>query len=156
MQAAETHPGHVLYRRTIRRPRSLSRTALIALFAGYAVVATLFSGLFWFVGAWPVMPFMGLEVAVLGAVVIWVRRGARDYELVLVDEAEVRVLRRDGRRRSCHAFQRYWARAWLTDRGWYPSRLWIGSHGRAVRVGEWMREGERRALATDLKSLLRR
>jgi len=47
---------------------------------------------------------------------------------------------------------RVWARVVLErcPKQWYPSRLLIRSHGRAVEVGTFLNEEERRRLAEEL------
>ena len=40
-------------------------------------------------------------------------------------------------------------------RGWYPSRLYIGSHGRFAEIGQALVESERVCLAEELEELIR-
>jgi hypothetical protein len=51
---------------------------------------------------------------------------------------------------------RYWTQVRLRQdpRGWYPSKLFLGCHGRQVEVGSRLVESERVQLATDLRSSL--
>ena len=46
---------------------SLSANQAIALFAGIAGISLAFAGVFVSMGYWPVLPFAGMELAVLGA-----------------------------------------------------------------------------------------
>lgn len=145
------------YRKLIRRPHALSRRGLRWVFAACAAVnaavATGFSAL----GAWLVVPFAGLEVVVVGAALALVARQRSDYELVVVDDARLHIVRRAGGQRECVALSRYWARVSLArgNYGWYPSRLFIRSHGRAIEVGAWMTEDARKAFAHELAAAMR-
>lgn len=147
------------YRKLIRPNRSLSRRGLWLLIAIYALLSVSVGiGFGLALGAWLILPFFGLEVAVIAVVAVIVTRRAGDYELVMLDPERLRLVRRTAGRRSCIEFQRYWARIALAsgECGWYPSRLFITSHGRSVEFGAAMAEHDRRALAQELKGLLRR
>lgn len=144
------------YRRLIRPNRSLSRPALQGVLLVYAMtVLGVAIGAGW-IGAWLVLPFIGLESAVVVAVMYVVSRHYRDYELLWVDAERLHIVRRTGSRRTRHEFPRCWARVALAqgEYHWYPSRLLITSHGHSVEVGTWMTDDQRRTLARDLKALL--
>lgn len=146
------------YRKLIRRRHALSRRGMRMLFASWVVLSAVIGMGFALVGAWLVLPFAGLEVAVIGAVLRLVSRQRGDYELLVVDAQRLRIMRRDGSHRARVELQRYWARVSLArgDYGWYPSRLLIRSHGREVEVGAWMTEEAREAFAHELVALMRR
>ena len=68
-----------------------------------------------------------------------------------------RVILERGRRVPDQRFE--YERAWVKvdldeNRGWLPSSLRIRSHGRAASVGEFLTDGERRALALALINAL--
>lgn len=141
----------------IRPNRSLSTRAMCVLLAAVtALVLTIGIG-FAMAGAWLVLPFAGLEIAVVGAALLYLHRHADDGELLVIDDDRVWVIRCQGGKDEQHDFQRYWAKVRLAgaDGGWYPSRLLIGSHGRFVEIGAAMNEEERRALAAHLRQALR-
>jgi uncharacterized membrane protein len=107
-------------------------------------------------GFWPVLPFAGLEVAVLAlAVRASMRQGSR-RESIVVSGARVVVDQRSpaGSRRM--VFHRHWAKVKLRDPqpSAYPSRLTIESHGRACEVGRFLTDEERRGLALRLQRLV--
>ena len=112
---------------------------------------------FWNVGAWMISPFVGIEVGLITIAVYLVSRRARDYEALVIEDDLVKIVRREGRRESCFEFQRYWTKVFLKtdERAWYPSRLYIGSHGRMIEVGASMNDEARRELARDLKKVMR-
>ncbi len=112
-------------------------------------------------GFWPVLPFAGLELAVLYGAVTWVQRRSDAREYIRVDDASVVVEKsyrtRRGRmeRRAC-AFQRPWMRIELRpgNPAHWPTRLLFRSRGRSVEVGAFLTDAERRGLKDRLAELL--
>lgn len=113
------------------------------------------AGMFAASGFWPVLPFAGLEMAVLAwALHASLRRG-RCTQTITLTETEVRVVTHDPQGDRQAAFPRHWARATLVrSQGWLPSRLLIESHGRACEVGRLLTEEERRGLHLRLARLV--
>ena len=112
-------------------------------------------------GFWPVLPFAGLEAAVLLAAVHWVQRRAAAREYIRVDAASVVVEKRlpgwRGHDASvAYAFQRPWTRVELRrgEPAHWPSRLLFSSRGRTLEVGAFLTDGERRGLKNRLAELL--
>jgi uncharacterized membrane protein len=107
-------------------------------------------------GAWPVLPFAGLEVLVLALALMYYRRRARDGERIVIrgDRVEVTCVRRA--RESRQEFQRHWTQVRLERdaRGWYGSRLTVGSHGRYVEIGALLNDDERLDLYNRLKAAI--
>lgn len=106
-------------------------------------------------GYWPVLPFAGLELALLG----WALRASLQRrhwtQVITVTANEVRVDTRLRGQAAEAVFPRPWARVTLrTSRSWHPSRLLIESSGRACEVGAFLTEEERRALHARLKVLV--
>ncbi len=101
-----------------------------------------------------ILPFSGIEALGLGIAfyVSW-KRGER-REIVGVDGDSVYVEREPDQYRA--RFPRYWARIHLEAPGipWYPTRLILRSHGRAIEIGAFLGEEERQSLARDLRSTL--
>lgn len=142
----------------IRPNRSLPVAGMVALFVALSSVALAIGIGFSLVGAWLIMPFTGLEVAVVGALCYWLYRHIDDCELVVIAKDEVRITRRIAGKESSEVFPRYWARVKVEPgrSARYPSRLHIGSHGRFTEIAAALTEGDRRNLARDLRAALRR
>ena len=93
-------------------------------------------------GFWPVLPFAGLEVLLLG----WALRVSLErrhhQQCVTVTEAEVSIESR--RRGACEqvVFPRHWARVKLRRPAarLHPSRLVIESHGRQCELAAFLRK----------------
>jgi len=108
-------------------------------------------------GFWPILPFAGLEMAVLG-IALRLSLGRRHQRQVIsVYEDEVRIEARGIRGcRSEVVFPRHWAQVKLRAdfvRS-HPSHLTIESMGRACEVGQFLTEEDRRGLARRLSALI--
>ncbi len=106
-------------------------------------------------GAWPVLPFAGLELAALAAALYWVARRLSLREVITVDDGHVTVER--GRRRPQLAVRlpRPWVRVELARAGVLgPRRLLLRCHGRALEVGALLPERERERLAARLRAAI--
>jgi uncharacterized membrane protein len=128
------------------------RRLLCVLTAAIAAVAVYFA----LQGAWLVLPFAGLEALVVCGGIYMNARRAVTREVVRLVGPDL-VLSR-GRRHLAEVARlpRYWTRVALVrdPRGWYPSRLFLESHGRRLEVGAVLTEAERDTLAADLRSRL--
>ncbi len=122
-------------------------------FASFAV-----AGLVALRGFWPVLPFAGLEMALLGWA-LWVSMRRRHHrESILISDSDVEVERIDHERRMKVVFPRHWAQVKLRrpSSRLHPSRLTIESHGRQCEIGSFLTEEERRGLAARLQRLIGR
>ncbi|HEV7716499.1 MAG TPA: DUF2244 domain-containing protein [Steroidobacteraceae bacterium] len=109
-------------------------------------------------GFWPVLPFAGLEMAVLGWALNVSLRRRHHRETIIVSDADVRVESRDRSHYVEVVFPRHWARVKLRrpQSPLHPSCLTIESHGRRCEVGSFLTEQERRGLAQRLTRLIGR
>jgi len=107
-------------------------------------------------GFWPVLPFAGLEVALLAWAVRASLRKGSEREVIVVSDRNVVIERRSTAGSSQTVFPRHWSRVTLRDpqAALHPSRLTIESHGRACEVGRFLTEEERRGLAERLRRLV--
>ncbi len=143
--------------RIVLRPNhSLSKRGMVFLFLSLLGSTIVIGAAFLITGAWPVLPFLFLELMAVGFAVFLVRRRAEDRETITVDGGRLEIVKHRGKNETRHTFQRYWARVFVDSGGgsWYPSRLFIRSHGREVEIGARFCEEERRALARDLKRIV--
>lgn len=102
-------------------------------------------GLFWTSrGAWPVLPFTGIEVLVFAAVLFSIA-ARKPWQEISLKGAEVVV--RD-HRGGAWSFPRRWL--WVRFQG---GELWIGSQGRWVEIGPFLPLEERKRLAARLQQL---
>ena len=137
----------------VLRPHRSAKTQSASIVVG-AVAFVLFTvGVaFLLAGAWPVLFFFGLEVALLGSALTINHRSARACEMIALTETELTVRRIDHRgRRECWSFQPYWLKV---RHDFADAPVELSSHGRSVAVGGFLAPMERRKLAEALRSAL--
>jgi uncharacterized membrane protein len=104
----------------------------------------------WAFGAWLVMPFAGLEVALLAFAFHVVTNHDADFERLEIGEHEVRVEARDARRVTRFVAHRPWARVVFRERG-ARCTLGLAYAGRTVPLGRLLSDEGRRRLAGELR-----
>ena len=104
-------------------------------------------------GAWPVMPFAGLEVALVALAFRVLRMHDADFERLEIGEHEVRVEAREAREITRFVAHRPWARVVLRERG-ARCTLRLAYAGRTVPLGRMLSDEGRRQLAETLRGRL--
>lgn len=112
---------------------------------------------FLLVGAWPVVGFLGLDVALIYlAFRINYRRG-RIHETLALTRRDLTVRRVDHRGRvASWRFQPTWLQVLIDEPPRHDSRLVLRSHGRSLAIGAFLTPAERVDLATALCRALAR
>jgi uncharacterized membrane protein len=137
----------------IRPNCSLSVRGAKAFFAGACLVPFGMGAVFAWKGFWPILPFAGLEMALLA----WALKVSLERrfhrQTITVTERQVQVESLDGHGSSQVVFPRHWAQVKLRRPAarLHPSRLTIESHGRQYELGGFLTEEERRGLALRLQ-----
>lgn len=114
------------------------------------------TGLFFYLlGAWPVIGFMGLDVALIYAAFRLNFRALRLYETVGLtgDALTVTRVAPSGRSQSW-SFNPYWVRLRLAPRIGRSSELSIASHGKRLVFASFLTDDEREDFASVLSSAL--
>ena len=138
-----------------RRNHSLGARGRWGLFAGLCVVSFSLGLGFAALGAWLVLPYSALEMAVLYLAFRWIERHATDWERVCVCGDRVIVERQQAGVRMRQEFNRYWARVEVdAGAGNRPPRLKLRYAGREVPIGEELPEAERARVARNLRRVL--
>jgi uncharacterized membrane protein len=139
---------------TARRNNSLSSSGRLFVFSFILTVslgiALAFSVL---LGAWPIMPFAGLEMLVLYLAFRYMDRHAGDFERITIQGDNIAVEVQEGRHVMRLELNRYWAQVVCEANG---SRLALRSHGREIEVGKHLCETERVDMARELARELHR
>jgi uncharacterized membrane protein len=137
---------------------SLSTRGALVFFGSLCFATFGIAGLMTLRGFWPILPFAGLEMGLLG----WALRRSLERrhhtETITVSEDDVRIEQRDRAHYVEVVFPRHWARVKLRrpHSRLHPSSLTIESHGRRCEVGSFLTEQERRGLAQRLTRLIGR
>jgi uncharacterized membrane protein len=131
---------------------SLQPGAALWFFASMCGVSFAIAGAMAWRGLWPILPFAGLDMLLLGWALRASLRRRHHSQTITVTDRQVALETRNGAQCEQFVFPRHWARVTLrrADTPLHPSRLSIESHGRSYEVGGFLTEEERRALAARL------
>lgn len=131
---------------------SLSPTGAVLFYLSVVFGTLVVSGGVALAGFWPVLPFAGLELALLGWVLWSIQKRGRYKEVLTVNEDSVIVEKGENDVEQRVEFRRHWAGVEMRSSGrpTAASRLSISAHGRRCVIGECLTEDERRALARRL------
>lgn len=138
----------------LRPHRSLTRTGFHALM-GLLLAFGMLSGLvFWLVGAWPVLGFLGADVLLIYLAFRISYAGARAYERVRLSAEALTVEHVDhwGHRREV-ALQPHWLRVDVNET---PSGLTLTSRGRSVAIAAFLPPDELDEVANMIRAALAR
>ncbi len=135
--------------------RSFTPTAARKLMAATFVASTLFSLPFYLAGAWPIVGFLGLDVALLWLAFRASFRAARayeDYRLTYLALEFARVSARGARREW--RFNPAWVMLERGESGPMAQRLALRSGGRRLEIATFLGPDEKAAFAGDLNRAL--
>jgi uncharacterized membrane protein len=153
LQQTQAEPG--AFRAVLTPHRSLGPTGFLVLMAALAGISFVTGLVFWLVGAWPVMGFFGLDVALVYFAFKLNYRSGRMYETVELTPARLAWTRvHPSGRREQFACNPYWARVALRE--WPDGRtdLRIVSQGKELAFARFLTDDERRDLASALQGAL--
>jgi uncharacterized membrane protein len=130
---------------------SLTPRSALLFFGSVCFTTFAVAGAATIMGYWPVLPFAGAEMLLLG----WALKTSMDRrhecETIDVTETEIVIEYSKGTPRRV-VFPRHWARVKIRHpkSPLHRAHLVIESHGRAYEVGKFLSEEERRQLAAHL------
>jgi uncharacterized membrane protein len=147
----------LLFEAVITPHRSLSRrgrNTLVGVLIGLNVVVS--TGMWW-VGAWPVAGFSGIEIGLAVLLLRLNTRAARACELLLLTPQSLAVITidRHGHRRE-RTLDPSWLNVRLEERPGRVPRLLVGSRNIYQEVASQLGEEQKRDLAQALKAALHR
>lgn len=107
-------------------------------------------------GFWPVLPFAGLELALLWVALRYSMRRGQWRESIAITPDYVTINSQLGVLQANTRFARHWTKVKLRAprAALHPTRLCLESQGRACEVGGFLTADERRALANRLQQLI--
>lgn len=153
------HPGNlddVIFSATLRPHRSLGRRGMALIVGAIAGLSFSVGAYVWWLGAWPVIGFVGLDVAAVALAFHLNARSARAYEEVEVSRAGT-VVRRVAANGRSHEFRfnPQWVRLEVEeaeDEG--VVRIALRARDRHVRVGAFLNPDDRASFAHALNAAL--
>lgn len=106
-------------------------------------------------GAWPVLPFLGLDVLGLALAFRAVLIAAERREHIFLTRENLRIIRSaPGKPDRIHELNPYWVRVEQDEEGRAPPTLW--SHGKSMLVGAFLGPAQRLDFAGTLRDALSR
>ncbi|WP_291843769.1 DUF2244 domain-containing protein [Maricaulis sp.] len=155
--APERHDGPVFMQAELAPNRSLANPAFIALMIAIGTISFT-AGIFYLaIGAWPVLPFFGLDVFLVWLAFRISYRDGRAREFVRVDGRDIEVVRQHptGHRRR-YRLPTAWVRLRLVDPQAHHAQVALVAHGKALVLGQFLSPPERGEFATALGAAIER
>ena len=151
----EASGAPVIFDAELAPNRSLGRAGFIAVMASVIVISVGLGVFFLLQGAWPVLGFFGLDIALLYLAFRLSYRSGRLRETICVtaDEVVVRRIAPNGRTTEWR-FNPYWLRVALDEPVEHHSQITLTSHGRSLVIGPFLSPEERASLVAALRDAL--
>lgn len=133
----------------VRPNASLDKHQALIIFGLFGFIFLIISLRFLLLGAWLIIPFVVLDLLFIGWVLAYILKHNRKYETVSCSPDTIHVTRFTGKAKLEWDFQTYWAQVKLSPsrHPWYPSKLFIRSHGNYFEFGSYLTDYERVQLA---------
>ena len=145
-----------IFRVNLHPPRSLGRRAARNIVIAMACVTSTIGLIFWLVGAWPVIGFLGVDVILLSLAFYFSFRAARAEERIELRHGNLRITRISARgTRQEFDFQPYWLQVVLERGDDDRCELYLRSHGKRFEIARFLGAEEKTDLAGKLDRLLR-
>ena len=137
--------------------RSMGRRRFALVIAGVAAIFALMGLRFLLLGAWPILPFMLVDVALLAWAMRASYHSARASEHLRLDESGMELVRiNPAGRASRTAIDAGWARVELEPLRPEGNRLWVRHGARRHEIGRFLSAAERAEIAPVIEAGLSR
>ena len=135
--------------------RSLSLTGMRLLIAALCTLSCITTGVFFWLGAWPIAGFNGAEITLAVLLLRYNARAARANEVILLSDTALRIIQttQTGRRTET-SVSLDWLHVDLQERPGRVSGLWLTARGVRLEVAKTLGEEEKTDLAQALRSAL--
>lgn len=135
--------------------KSLDQRGFLVLILALAVCSFSIGLLFFVLGAWPVVGFLGLDVALIAFAIRWNMSGPQEYQEIRVsrESVEIKFLKTQ-KEIGFETIQSYWVSVALQRPRGRASQVLLRSHGRSIEVGSFLSEPEKVELASALKAAI--
>ena len=152
----EQDPESPAFNAVLTPHRSLGPKGFLILMAAISLIAFATGLMFYLLGAWPVMGFMGLDVLLVYIAFRLNFRALRVYETVDLTPDRLTVTRvAPNGKAHAWSFNPYWVRLRLEERVGRMSELSLTSHGERLVFASFLTDPEREEFAAALSNALR-
>lgn len=143
------------FRAILHPHRSLGPRGFLVLMGAIGAVSFVTGMVFLVMGAWPVMGFFGLDVALIYLAFKLNYRSGRLHELVELTPEALTVTRvHPSGKRECFDFNPYWVRVFVAEGPQGRTDLRLASHGHEFSFGRFLTDDERRDFSDALSGAL--
>lgn len=154
VEAVDAAPEY-LFDAVLQPNTSLSPRGFLLLMVAIGAVSFVAGMAFMLMGAWPVLGFFGLDVALIYLAFKANYRWARMYETVRLTEDKLVVERiSPSGKVQRWKFQPYWLKVDFDLPVSHESQLVLSSHGKRLRIGAFLSPDERHEVADALRAAL--
>lgn len=144
------------YRLVARRNHSLSPVGRQFVLVSLLVVLLAISLALAALGAWPVLPFAGLELAAVYWAFRIIDRHADDYELIVIEGDQLVIESSDAGKSRRFEFNRWWAQvSYIPARIGQRAGIVVRAHGNEVWFGRHLPETQLREVARRIGQRIR-
>lgn len=146
----------VYFDATLHPSRSMTQRGLVVLISLVVTANVALAMRALHAGGWPILPFLGLDVAALIAAFWLNNRAARMHERIVLDDTALTVthVTPSGRQRGW-TFEPAWVRVGVNEAARAGGHVTVTTHGKGVAVAEFLTPRERRDIAAALNEALR-
>ena len=132
---------------TIFPHRSLSKKGFHLLMILVAFICLTAGFIFWYLGAWPVFGFLGLDIILIYAAFKLNYRSGNMYERLFIISKKLKILRSlPSGKVQIWELNPYWAQANLIEINNHQSQLIIKSKNKAVSIGSFLNSYDKKKL----------
>ena len=113
------------------------------------------SVIFTILGAWPILPFAGLECLGLFLAWKWLKLHEEDHERIYIEGNLLSVNVKNGKKLKKETFNTEWVQVILEDsRPGCKTRLVLRGHGVDLEIGKLLGDNGKKKLAGDIRRLV--
>ena len=139
------------FRVTFKPNSALTANNKIKVVVSLAMIPMLIGIGFSLIGAWLVLPFVGLEILALALAFYYINNHEADYESICIDSASLVVERCMAQQVSQDVINPYWVKVLQHKLPNGELHLYLQSHGKEIEVGRYLTREQRELLAKQLK-----
>ena len=139
------------FRVTFKPNSALSATNKQKVIVLLTVIPCLIGLGFALIGAWLILPFVGLEIFALAYAFYYINSHESDYETISIEGDSLVVQRCVGQQLSQQVVNPYWVKVVRHELPNGELHLYLQSHGKEIEVGRYLTRKQRELLAKQLQ-----
>ena len=139
------------FRVTFKPNSALTAASKQKVIALLTVIPCLIGLGFTLVGAWLILPFVGLEIVALAYAFYYINSHESDYESITIEGDSLVVQRSVGQQISQQVINPYWVKVVKHELANGELHIYLQSHGKEIEVGRYLTRKQRELLAKQLQ-----